>query len=336
MIALSIVVPCYNEQEVLHETASRLLDLMNRLQQAGRISDKSEVVFVDDGSRDRTWSLIEELSRSDARVRGVKLSRNRGHQNALVAGLMSARGDSVVSIDADLQDDVEAIGRMVERHLDGADIVYGVRSKRELDTWFKRTTAVAFYELMNWLGAESVNNHADFRLMSRRALEALRGYSEVNLFLRGLVPLLGFRADIVEYERKERFAGTSKYPLRKMLAFALEGITSFSVFPLRIITMIGFAVFAFTVLMTMWILWVRFFSDRAVPGWASTVLPLYFIGGIQILCIGIVGEYLGKIYQEVKRRPRYTIESYVGGTASPLEAERPAAAPTQGSLPQPG
>lgn len=328
MIAISIVVPCYNEQEVLRETSRRLLELMNRLQQERQISGDSEVVFVDDGSKDETWSVIEDLARTDTRLRGVKLSRNRGHQNALVAGLMSARGDAVVSIDADLQDDVDAISQMVERHLNGVDIVYGVRSKRERDTWFKRSTALAFYNLMNWLGAESVSNHADFRLMSRRALEALRSYSEVNLFLRGLVPLLGFRTEIVEYERKERFAGTSKYPLRKMLAFALEGITSFSVFPLRIITVVGFAVFAFTLLMALWILWVRFFSERAVPGWASTVLPLYFIGGVQILCLGIVGEYLGKIYQEVKRRPRYIIESYAGALRPDADAvaRRPAAA----------
>ena len=267
---------------------------MDRLQHSQQISGKSELVFVDDGSKDKTWSLIETLTQSDSRIRGVKLSRNRGHQNALVAGLMSSRGDAVVSIDADLQDDVEAIGQMVERHHNGADIVYGVRNKREQDTWFKRTTAGVFYQLMNWLGAESISNHADFRLMSRRALEALRSYSEVNLFLRGLVPMLGFRTEIVEYERGERFAGTSKYPLRKMLAFAIEGITSFSVFPLRIIALVGLAVFAFTVMMTLWILWVRIFSDKAVPGWASTVLPLYFIGGIQILRLGIVGEYPGE------------------------------------------
>lgn len=322
MITLSIVVPCYNEQEVLEETTRRLLQLMDRLQDTQRISGESEIVYVDDGSKDRTWPIIESLVKADPRVRGIKLSRNRGHQNALVAGLMASRGGAVVSIDADLQDDVEAIARMVDRFLAGADIVYGVRSKRERDTWFKRTTAAAFYKLMSLLGAESVNNHADFRLMSRRALEALRNYSEINLFLRGLIPMLGFRTEIVEYERQERFAGTSKYPLRKMLAFALEGITSFSVFPLRIITMIGFSVFIFTVIMTLWILWVRFFSDRAVPGWASTVLPLYFIGGIQILCLGIVGEYIGKVYQEVKRRPRYIIETIA-------EASRPSSTTPQ-------
>jgi len=312
MIRLSIVVPCYNEEEVLRETASRLLKLMDGLESRQRIAASSELVFIDDGSRDRTWPLIEELAGRHDRIRGVKLSRNRGHQNALLAGLHYSSGEAIVSIDADLQDDLGAIERMIDRHLEGADVVYGVRSKREQDTWFKRATAEAFYRMMSWLGAESIHNHADFRLLSRRALEALRGYDEVNLFLRGLVPLLGFRSEIVEYERRERFAGISKYPLGKMIAFALEGITSFSVVPLRIITFIGFTVFGLTVLISAWVLWVRLFTNQAVPGWASTVLPLYFIGGVQILCMGVIGEYLGKIYQEVKRRPRYIIEKLVG------------------------
>lgn len=322
---LSIVVPCYNEEEVLCEAAKRLLALMDALQADLKIEPTSELVFVDDGSRDKTWQLIQELVNTDIRIRGVKLSRNRGHQNALLAGLMSASGDAIVSIDADLQDDIMAIGRMIDRHHAGADVVYGVRNKRERDTWFKRFTAETFYSIMNWFGAESVYNHADFRLMSRRALEALRRYDEVNLFLRGLVPLLGYRSDIVEYERGERFAGESKYPLRKMIAFALEGITSFSVVPLRVITFVGFAVFAITILISTWVLWVRAFSQQAVPGWASTVLPLYFIGGVQILCIGIVGEYLGKIYQEVKRRPRYIIETYAGtsGAARDVAIDTP-------------
>lgn len=312
MIRLSVVVPCYNEEAVLHETSKRLLALMNGMQADQKIAPSSELVFVDDGSRDRTWSLIRELADTDPRVRGVKLSRNRGHQNALLAGLMAATGDAIVSIDADLQDDITAIVRMVDSYLGGADVVYGVRTKRERDTWFKRFTAESFYRVMRWFGAESVYNHADFRLLSRRALEALRRYDEVNLFLRGLVPLLGYRSAIVEYERSERFAGESKYPLRKMIAFALEGITSFSVVPLRVITFTGFAVFGLTIVISAWVLWVRLFSNEAIPGWASTVLPLYFIGGVQILCIGVVGEYLGKTYQEVKRRPRYIIETFAG------------------------
>ncbi|MBX9965087.1 MAG: glycosyltransferase family 2 protein [Burkholderiales bacterium] len=314
---LSIVVPCYNEEAVLQETAKRLLALMGGMVIDGRISVDSELLFVDDGSRDRTWQLIEELAARDAHVRGIKLSHNRGHQNALLAGLMSASGDAIVSIDADLQDDIGAIVLMVDRHRAGSDIVYGVRSRRARDTWFKRCTAQSFYRLMNWFGAESIFNHADFRLMSRRALEALRRYDEVNLFLRGLVPLLGYRTDIVEYERGERFAGESKYPLRKMIAFALEGVTSFSVVPLRVITFVGFAVFGLTLIISIWVLWVRLFSEEAVPGWASTVLPLYFIGGVQILCIGIVGEYLGKTYQEVKRRPRYIVETVTGMPMKP-------------------
>lgn len=323
---LSIVVPCYNEEEVLQETCMRLLELLDGLQATQRIAVGSEIIFVDDGSKDRTWMMIRALADADRRIRGLKLSRNRGHQNALVAGLMSSTGDAIVSIDADLQDDVNAIVRMVDCHLNGADVVYGVRAKRAQDTWFKRFTAESFYRLMAWFGADSVYNHADFRLLSRRALEALRRYEEVNLFLRGLVPLLGFRADIVQYERKERFAGVSKYPLRKMIAFALEGITSFSVVPLRVITFLGFAVFGFTVTISAWVLWVRLFSDQAIPGWASTVLPLYFIGGIQILCIGVVGEYLGKTYQEVKRRPRYIVEAFAGmeDSAPPVERDMPA------------
>ena len=259
--------------------------------------------------------------------RGVKLSRNRGHQNALLAGLLSADGDAVVSIDADLQDDVAVIEQMVDEYRRGIDIVFGVRKRRDTDTFFKRATARAFYGLMGWLGAGSVSDHADFRLMSRRAIEALGQFREVNLFLRGIVPLLGFRTAVVEYDRGERFAGESKYPLKKMLAFALEGVTSFSVVPLRLITLIGFSVFALTVAMTLWVLWVRVFTDEAVPGWASTVLPLYFVGGVQILCLGVIGEYLGKIYAEVKARPRYFIDQFSGQScvrdqSSELQADR--------------
>jgi len=312
VVRIAIVVPCFNEEEVLGETAGRLLSLIARLGVAGKISVDSNIWFVDDGSRDRTWQLIEELCLANVSVRGVKLSRNRGHQNALVAGLFSADGDAVVSIDADLQDDIEVIEQMVDLHREGVEIVYGVRRRRDSDTLLKRGTARLFYALMHMLGAESIYNHADFRLMGRRAIEALRHFQEVNLFLRSIVPLLGFRSDIVRYDRRERFAGESKYPLKRMIGFAWEGITSFSVVPLRVITCTGFAVFALTIALTAWVLWVRIFTDRAVPGWASTVLPLYFVGGIQLLCLGIMGEYLGKVYSEVKARPRYLIERLAG------------------------
>ena len=310
---LSIVVPCYNEQEVLGETASRLLALLTRLEAAGKVGAASTVWFVDDGSRDATWRLIGELCRADGRIRGVKLSRNRGHQNALMAGLFSADGDAMVSIDADLQDDVDAIEQMVDRFHAGDEVVLGVRESRDKDTFFKRSTAASFYRTMRWLGVETVSDHADFRLLSRRAVEALGQFREANLFLRGIVPLLGFRTALVYYARGERFAGESKYPLRKMLAFALEGITSFSVRPLRFITLIGFLVFLLTIALTAWVLFVRVFTHDAVPGWASTVLPLYFIGGVQILCLGVMGEYLGKIYTEVKARPRFIVDRIAGG-----------------------
>jgi len=309
---LSVVVPCFNEQEVLAETAARLQSLLESLVQAGKIDATSNVWFVDDGSRDKTWEIIERLCSERHCIRGVKLSRNRGHQQALVAGLFCADGDAMVSIDADLQDDVAVIEHMIDCHREGADVVFGVRKSRDKDTFFKRQTAEIFYRLMNLLGAESIRHHADFRLMSRRAVEALASYREVNLFLRGIIPTLGFRTAVVEYDRGERFAGTSKYPLRKMIAFALEGITSFSVTPLRMITATGFCIFAATLVMTAWVLWARFFTGEAVPGWASTVLPLYFVGGVQILCLGIMGEYLGKIYTEVKARPRYLIEAMAG------------------------
>ena len=313
---LGIVVPCYNEEEVLHETAKRLQVLVSRLIVAGKISADSKIFFVDDGSRDRTWSLIEELSRQSSAVAGIKLSRNRGHQNALIAGLFTADGDVLVSIDADLQDDIDVIEQMVDEHRRGMDIVYGVRKKRDSDTFFKRFTAETFYRLIRQLGAESIHNHADYRLMSRRAIEGLRRFDEVNLFLRGIVPLIGYPSSIVYYDRRERFAGESKYPLKRMIGLALDAVTSFSVVPLRIITLTGFIVFAGTMLMSAWILWIKIFTDQAVPGWASTVLPLYFIGGIQILCIGVLGEYLGKVYSEVKARPRFIVEKTANISAS--------------------
>lgn len=313
MTVLSIVVPCYNEQEALPETARQLLALRGRLVAAGKIADDSRIVFVDDGSRDQTWAMIEEYAASGLPVVGVKLSRNRGHQNALLAGLFAARGDAIVSIDADLQDDIDVIETMVDHHRQGCDIVYGVRSSRQTDTVFKRSTARAFYGLMERLGAQTVRDHADYRLMSRRAIEALRDYGETNLYLRGIVPLLGFRSATVDYARRARVAGESKYPLRRMIGLALNAVTSFSVVPLRLISAIGVLVFLASLCVLAWTLWVALFTNRAVPGWASITLPIYFLGGIQLLSLGVIGEYLGKLYIETKRRPRYVIERIAEG-----------------------
>jgi polyisoprenyl-phosphate glycosyltransferase len=308
---LAIVVPCYNEEAVLPETARRLTALLQGMMASESVTDDSQVVFVDDGSRDGTWALIESLASADPRIGGIKLSRNRGHQNALLAGLYTCEADVLLSVDADLQDDILVIPEMVQAHARGAQIVYGVRNDRSSDGFFKRASAQGFYRFMSALGAESVYNHADFRLMSRRAIEALKSFREVNLFLRGLVPLIGFRSAIVYYTRSERFAGESKYPLRRMLALALDAVTSFSVAPLRFITGVGFLVFLLSTAMGLWTLWVKLFTSHAVPGWASTLLPVYLLGGIQILCIGVLGEYLGRVYQETKARPRYIIEKCV-------------------------
>lgn len=308
---ISIVVPCYNEEPVLNETAERLLALLARLRTAGKISDESRIYFVDDGSRDATWDIIETLSGDHAPIHGIKLSRNRGHQNALLAGLFTAGGDALISIDADLQDDVDVIEEMVDQYRSGFDIVYGVRRERKTDTPFKRATAEGFYKVMRLLGVDIVYNHADYRLMSRRSIEELKQYPEVNLFLRAMVPLIGFRSTSVYYERAERFAGESKYPLKKMLSFAWDGITSFSVVPLRLITATGFVIFIASILISLWVLGTKLLTDNAVPGWASTVLPIYFIGGIQVFSIGIVGEYIGKMYLETKRRPRFIIEKSI-------------------------
>ncbi|MEH6814114.1 MAG: glycosyltransferase family 2 protein [Motiliproteus sp.] len=308
-LRLGIVVPCYNEQEVLPETNQRLLVLLDRLVSNGLVSADSGVYFVDDGSQDKTWSLIEEYNRQDDRIRGIKLSRNRGHQNALLAGLFGAEGDALVSIDADLQDDVSVIEEMVLKHLAGAAIVYGVRKSRASDSAFKRSSAELYYKTLAKLGVDIVYNHADYRLLSRRALDCLGGYAEVNMFLRGIIPLIGFPTDTVYYVRAERFAGESKYPLKKMIAFALDGITSFSVAPLRMISALGFFVCFFSLLMTLWVIFGKLFMDTEfLPGWASSVVAIYFLGGIQILSIGVVGEYVAKIYMETKRRPRYFIE----------------------------
>jgi glycosyltransferase involved in cell wall biosynthesis len=305
---LAIVIPCYNEHSVLPETNRRLGILLRRLIDAGKVSSDSQIYFVDDGSTDRTWDLIETLVAADAHVVGIKLSRNRGHQNALIAGLFTADGDAIVSIDADLQDDIDAVEEMVDRVRDGDEVVYGVRKHRNTDTFFKRSMAQTFYRILSLLGVESVYNHADYRLMSRRAVDSLKTFPEVNLYLRGIVPLLGFRSSVVYYDRTARFAGESKYPLRKTIALALDAITSFSVVPLRLITLAGFGIFLGSMAVTLWALWVKFIINAAIPGWTSIVLPMYFLGGVQLFCIGMIGEYLGKIYSEVKSRPRFFIE----------------------------
>ena len=306
---LSIVVPCYNEQEVLPSTNERLLTLLSDMSASGLVSAQSRIVYVDDGSRDATWSLIEQYAAADQRVTGVKLAGNVGHQNALLAGLEHASGYAhmIVTIDADLQDDATLMASMVEHYHEGCDIVYGVRRERKSDTWFKRTTALAFYSLMRRLGVKSVYNHADYRLMSNRAVRQLLRYRERNLFLRGMVPLLGYKTAEVLYDRVERSAGESKYPLSKMLSFAVDGITSFSIKPVRMVLTLGilFTIIALGILVYAL---VAYFSHRTVSGWTSMILSLWFIGGCVLIGLGIVGEYIGKIYIEVKDRPRYNVE----------------------------
>lgn len=306
---LYIVIPCYKEQEVLHETASRLQAKMENLIFNHKISPDSRVMFVNDGSTDQTWPIICELHEKNPLFSGVNLSRNRGHQNALLAGLMTAkdRADMVISMDADLQDDINAVDAMVDKFYEGCDIVYGVRSSREKDTFFKKFTAEGFYRVMNFLGADTVFNHADYRLMSKRALEGLEQFKEVNLFLRGIVPMIGYKTGVVEYERGERFAGESKYPLKKMLAFAMEGITSLSTKPLQYITGLGFLIFAVSILMLIYFI-ARWAVGGTVAGWASVICSVWAIGGLILLSIGVIGEYVGKIYMETKARPRFIIQ----------------------------
>jgi len=319
---LSIVVPCYNEEDVLPSTASQLEGLLESLVSSGEVSPTSRVVYVDDGSSDSTWGLIENLAEEKDHVAGLKLSRNRGHQNALLAGLLTTPGDAVISLDADLQDDITVIPAMLEHFQAGNEVVYGVRSSRDKDSWFKRTTARLFYSVMRRTSPDMIVDHADFRLLSRRAIEELRRFGEVNLYLRGMVPLIGLPSEVVTYERQKRSAGKTKFPLRKMLAFAFDGISSFSAIPLRAITVIGFLTFLGCVAIALWALFIRFFTDRAIPGWASTVLPIYTFGAIQILCLGVVGEYMAKIYQEVKARPRFTIEKAIGDLESADDSSR--------------
>jgi len=304
-----LVIPCYNEQEVLPETSKQLRDIMHGLMAEGKISSQSRIAFVNDGSKDMTWNIISQLHEEDQIFTGINLAHNRGHQNALLAGLMTAKdyADAAISLDADLQDDVGAIGQFIDKFLEGKDIVYGVRSTRATDTVFKRGTAHAFYKVMKFMGADTLEDHADYRLMSKRALEGLAQFKEVNLFLRGIVPMIGYETDIVYYERHERFAGESKYPLKKMVSFAVDGITSCSVKPIRMITTIGMLVFSASILMLIYFLavWVM---GKVVAGWTSIVISLWGIGGIILLSLGIIGEYIGKIYMEVKERPRFIIE----------------------------
>lgn len=312
MDKLYLVVPCYNEEEVLPETARRLASKFDNLISAGKISEDSKILLVDDGSKDRTWEIIEGLNGESPLFQGLKLSRNKGHQNALLAGLMTAKKecDMAISIDADLQDDVDAIDGMLEKYYDGCDVVYGVRSERKTDSAFKRVTAQGFYKVMKLLGADIIYNHADYRLMSARALNALAEFKEVNLFLRGIVPLVGFKSCTVEYKRTERFAGQSKYPLKKMISFALNGITSFSIKPIRMITALGVIIFSVSILMLVYFL-IRHFTGNTVQGWTTLAASVWAIGGLQLLAIGVVGEYIGKVYMETKARPKYIIEKYI-------------------------
>ena len=306
---LYIVIPCYNEEAVIRETARQVAIKMQQLYEKELISAKSKVLFVDDGSKDMTWPMIEALHAENPMYTGVKLSRNKGHQNALVAGLSVAvkYADMIISMDADLQDDIGAIDGFVQKYYEGCEVVYGVRSARTTDTFFKRFTAQSFYKVMQAMGVDIVYDHADYRLMSKRAVEEMLQFKEVNLFLRGIVPLVGFKSDKVYYERNERFAGESKYPLKKMLAFATDGITSMSVKPIRMISVLGFLIFIISLCMLAYSL-VRHFTGHTSIGWSSMFVSIWALGGLQLLAMGIIGEYIGKIYMETKGRPKFIIE----------------------------
>lgn len=327
---LTIVVPCYNEEEVFHDTEKTLISTLQDMIDDSLVSPRSSILFVDDGSRDQTWPLIHEASLGDVRVSGIKLSRNFGHQKALLAGLYTASksADCIISIDADLQDDVGILKDFIEKYIEGYDIVYGVRQSRAKDTFFKRTTAQGFYKLMNRMGQKMIYNHADFRLMSRRAVEALLSFKETNLFLRGMVPLVGYSSTKVYYDRKERLAGVSKYPLKKMLAFAFDGITSFSIQPIRVITMIGFLASLISLFAGLYAIGEKLFGDTT-SGWTSLMISLWFIGGLLLMSIGLIGEYIGKIYEEVKGRPRFIIETDLttGNVAAPAYHQKEHALP---------
>ena len=311
-MTLFLIIPCYNEQEVLPETAKRLKEKISQLCDSGKISARSRVCFVDDGSKDDTWQIIEQLHREDPLFRGIKLSRNQGHQNALLAGLMTVKDecDAAISMDADLQDDINAIDQMVDAYLTGNDIVYGIRNDRKKDSAFKRGTAQLFYKLMRHMGADIVYNHADYRLMSRRALNGLSQFKEVNLFLRGIVPMIGFKSTQVYYSRGERFAGKTKYPLKKMISFAFEGVSSLSIRPVRMISTVGAVMFLISIGILVYSL-VQHFLGATVQGWTSLAVSMWAIGGLQLLAICIIGEYIGKIYLESKQRPRFLVEEYL-------------------------
>ena len=304
-----LVIPCYNEQEVLPETSRQLEEIMRGLIKKDKISDKSKIAFVNDGSKDNTWNIITDLHEKNPMFTGINLAHNKGHQNALLAGLMTAKdyADAAISLDADLQDDVGVIEQFIDKFNEGKDVVYGVRSTRATNPVFKRSTAHAFYKLMKAMGADTLQDHADYRLMSKRALEGLAKYKEVNLFLRGIVPMIGYETDVVYYERHERFAGESKYPLKKMLSFAVDGITSCSVKPIRMITSLGTLVFTISIVMLIYFL-IVWLLGHTVQGWTTIVISLWGIGGLILLSLGIIGEYVGKIYMEVKERPRFIIE----------------------------
>ena len=313
MDTLYIVVPCYNEEEVLAETSKQLLAKITELMNSGKISEKSRIVFVNDGSKDSTWEIIESLHNENHIFQGISLTRNKGHQNALLAGLMTVKDhcDMTISLDADLQDDIDAIDKMIDKYYDGCEIVYGVRNARNSDTVFKRKTAGSYYKIMKFMGADIVSESADYRLMSKKALEGLAEFKEVNLFLRGVVPMIGYKSDVVYYARKERFAGKSKYPLKKMLSFAWEGITSLSVKPIQIITILGGAIFLISIIMLIYSV-IRHIIGATSIGWTSLIVSIWAIGGLQLLAIGVIGEYIGKVYLETKSRPKYIIEKYLG------------------------
>ena len=310
---LVLVVPCYNEEEVFEETDRQLRTKLETLVTQGEILDSSHILYVDDGSKDNTWQKIIASSELNHHTKGLKLAKNVGHQDALIAGMerASSECDCLISLDADLQDDINAIDEMLKRFKEGCEIVYGVRAKRPTDTIFKKVSAEVFYKLMQFMGVDMVFNHADYRLLSQRAVLNFSTFKERNTFIRAIVPLVGLKTAVVFYERKKRFAGETKYTLRKMFGFAWDGITSFSVVPLRLITIIGFSICLFSLLMAFYILYVALLTDQALPGWASTVIPIYFIGGVQLFSVGVLGEYIGKIYKEVKARPRYFIEDEV-------------------------
>lgn len=309
---IGIVSPCYNEELVLDETSLQLNKVIIDLIAQKHISEKSFVAFIDDGSNDKTWCLIEEKAKEFSHIKGLKLAKNVGHQNALLAGLLTFKDEAnaLISIDSDLQDDVSVIKDMILKFISGIDVVYGVRKERSTDTYFKRNTALLFYNLMKKMRVNIIHNHADYRLCSSRVLNALAEFKEVNLFIRGIIPTIGFNKDVVYYDRLERFAGESKYPFHKMAAFAWNGITSFSNYPLKLVTIIGFVIFCFCLIMTGYAL-LALYTGNVIPGWVSTVLPMYFLGGVQLFCLGIIGEYIGKIYSEVKQRPRYFIDKKI-------------------------